>query len=375
LRADEDLRALAEWGDLDAVREKSPEFGTAFDDVLTRIGHRGPNETELAGFSFAERPDLVFSAALAAARKPVPLPEPEQVAAEPEQVAPLPESTPPLPEQVPPVSEQDLLPTEQVLRKLEQAPSALDQPASEAETTTSAPDVAEPAGKPATPTPPRPKRKLVEKFAIAGRRQRELAVDATIRYSGELRRLVREWGRRQVHAGRLVDVEDAFFLTFDELLAPPADALARVERRRADRERLAGVRMPTVVSGSWRPETPDYPTTEGKRFHGVGVSAGVVEGPVRVLTDARVDVEVGEVVVVRTADVGHAALLGPAAAIVTDLGGPLCRAAVVARELGVPCVTGTRDASARLASGAVVRVDGTTGDVTVLTPAPASMRV
>jgi phosphoenolpyruvate synthase/pyruvate phosphate dikinase len=85
-------------------------------------------------------------------------------------------------------------------------------------------------------------------------------------------------------------------------------------------------------------------------------------------------VELGDVVVVRAADVGHVALLGPAAAVVTDLGGPLCRAAVVARELGVPCVTGTRDGSVRLAPGTVVRVDGTTGDVTVLTPAPASVR-
>jgi phosphoenolpyruvate synthase/pyruvate phosphate dikinase len=104
------------------------------------------------------------------------------------------------------------------------------------------------------------------------------------------------------------------------------------------------------------------------------VSAGVVEGPVRVLTDAKAEVELGDVVVVRAADVGLTAVLGAAAAIVTDLGGPLSRAAVVARELGVPCVIGTRDASARLAQGTVVRVDGATGDVTVLTPAPASVR-
>jgi phosphohistidine swiveling domain-containing protein len=225
-----------------------------------------------------------------------------------------------------------------------------------------------------TAAPPRVKRTFAEKLAIAGRRQRELAVDATIRYTGELRLLVREWGRRQVRAGRLVDVDDVFYLTLDELLAPPPDALKRVERRRADRDRLAEVRMPTVVNGSWRPAVVDYPLPEGKQLHGAGVSAGVVEGPVRVLTDGSVDVELGDVVVVRAADVGHVALFGPAAAVVTDLGGPLCRAAVVARELGVPCVTGTRDASARLAPGTVVRVDGTTGEVTVLTPAPASVR-
>jgi phosphohistidine swiveling domain-containing protein len=219
----------------------------------------------------------------------------------------------------------------------------------------------------------RAKRTLLEKLAIAGRRQRDTAVDATVRYTDELRGVVREWGGRQVHAGRLVDVDDAFYLTLDELLNPPADALRRVERRRADRERLRKVRMPAVVNGSWRPQAAVDPVPEGKQLHGFGVSPGVVEGLVRVLTDDKADVEPGEIAVVRVADAGRAALFGPAAAIVTDLGGPLSRAAVVARELGIPCVTGARDASARLAPGTLVRVDGTTGDVLVLAPAPMTV--
>jgi rifampicin phosphotransferase len=340
LRADEDLRALAEWGDLEAVRQKSPEFASAFDEVLARIGHRGPNETELCAAPFRERPELLFLAAVGTARKPVPEPP-----------VPVPPPVPPVPTE-PEATTIVRWPDESANRAAE---SATEEPAEEEE--------------PAVDTAPRTKRKFAEKLAISGQRHRELAVDATIRYTGELRRLVREWGRRQVHSGRLVDVDDAFYLTLDELLALPGDALKRVERRRADRERQARVRMPVVVNGSWRPEEIDYPTPEGKQLHGIGVSAGVVEGPVRVLTEAKADVELGDVIVMRAVDVGHAALLGPAAAIVTDLGGPLCRAAVVARELGVPCVTGTRDASARLSPGTVVRVDGATGDVTVLTPA------
>jgi hypothetical protein len=70
LRADDDLRGLAEWGDIEAVRQKSPEFGAAFDAVLARIGHRGPCETELSCVPFGRRPELVFTAALSAARSP-----------------------------------------------------------------------------------------------------------------------------------------------------------------------------------------------------------------------------------------------------------------------------------------------------------------
>ena len=329
LRADDDLRGLAEWGDVDAVRQKSPEFGAAFDAVLARIGHRGPCETELSGVPFGQRPELVFTAALSASRRPAP------------------------------------------------EPPAAQEPVVEKETEPAAEDAAEPAKSEEStpePEPVKAKRTVLEKLAIAGRRQRDTAVDATVRYTDQLRAVVREWGSRQVHAGRLVDVDDAFYLTLDELLSPPADALRRVERRRADRERLRKVRMPAVVNGSWRPEAAVDPVPEGKQLYGMGVSPGVAEGLVRVLTDDKADVEPGEVAVVRVADAGRAALFGPAAAIVTDLGGPLSRAAVVARELGVPCVTGARDASARLAPGTLVRVDGTTGDVLVLAPAPMTVR-
>lgn len=411
LRADEELLALAEWGDLAVVRQKSPEFATAFEQALARIAHRGPNEAELGGRPFGERPELLFLAAVSAARKPLPepvaVPRPEEApAGEPEKLAasavpewpasPTPEwPADPAPEwPVDPASgwPADSAPSTGFVpsptkRRPTETPGLFDDSAAPEWPTEqhwpaeSAPDDA-PAPEAAleestvdeqsstVDSLPRVKRKFVEKLAIAGQRHHELAVDATIRYTGELRRLVREWGRRQVHAGRLVDVDDAFYLTLDELLGLPGDVLTRVERRRADHERLAGVRMPAVVNGSWRPEIVDYPMPEGKQLHGIGVSAGIVEGPVRVLTDAKAEVELGDVVVLRAADVGHAALLGAASAVVTDLGGPLCRAAVVARELGVPCVTGTRDASARLSPGTVVRVDGTTGDVTVLTPAP-----
>lgn len=54
------------------------------------------------------------------------------------------------------------------------------------------------------------------------------------------------------------------------------------------------------------------------------------------------------------------------AGIVTDEGGALCHAAIIARELGVPCVVGTRVATQRIATGWPIRVDGSTGEVTRL---------
>ncbi|MDN5795772.1 MAG: hypothetical protein L0H79_08470 [Intrasporangium sp.] len=53
-------------------------------------------------------------------------------------------------------------------------------------------------------------------------------------------------------------------------------------------------------------------------------------------------------------------------AIVTDRGGQLSHAAIVAREYGIPGVVGTRDATMTIPDGVRVRVDGTTGEVRLL---------
>ena len=62
-----------------------------------------------------------------------------------------------------------------------------------------------------------------------------------------------------------------------------------------------------------------------------------------------------------------------AAAVVTDGGGMTCHAAIVSRELGVPCVVGAGDATTVLPDGGVVTVDGTTGEVRAGATAPATV--
>ena len=59
-------------------------------------------------------------------------------------------------------------------------------------------------------------------------------------------------------------------------------------------------------------------------------------------------------------------MLGKIAAAVTDIGGMMSHAAIVCREYGLPAVTGTGNASAKIKTGMRVRVDGNTGTVTIL---------
>jgi phosphohistidine swiveling domain-containing protein len=103
----------------------------------------------------------------------------------------------------------------------------------------------------------------------------------------------------------------------------------------------------------------------GADLQGVPASPGRVRGRARVLSSpAQADrLAPGEVLVVDHADIGWTPLFPVAGAIVTSVGGALCHAAVVARELGIPAVVGVPDAVHRIADGQLVAVDGGDGSV------------
>ena len=77
-------------------------------------------------------------------------------------------------------------------------------------------------------------------------------------------------------------------------------------------------------------------------------------------------VQPGDVLVAATTTPAWTPLFGSIAALVTDTGGILSHAAVVAREYGIPAVVGATGATAAIPEGARVRVDGTTGEVVLL---------
>jgi pyruvate,water dikinase len=104
------------------------------------------------------------------------------------------------------------------------------------------------------------------------------------------------------------------------------------------------------------------------RLVGKSVGAKVATGKVRVIHDPAelasfVD---GEVLVAAMTDPDWEPVLARAAAVVTDQGGRTCHAAIISRELGIPCVVGTDTATRTLATGEVVTVscaEGTEGHV------------
>lgn len=101
-------------------------------------------------------------------------------------------------------------------------------------------------------------------------------------------------------------------------------------------------------------------------IRGIGAAPGVAAGHVRVLAAPEDGGRLrdGEVLAAPMTNPDWLPTLSRAAAVVTDSGGMTCHAAIVARELGLPCVVGARTATATLEDGALVTVDGATGQVT-----------
>jgi len=105
--------------------------------------------------------------------------------------------------------------------------------------------------------------------------------------------------------------------------------------------------------------------SDGPLVAGLAASPGIASGRVRVLSspDEGSRLRDGEVLVAEMTNPDWVPTMRRASAVVTDGGGITCHAAIVARELRVPCVVGTGSATTVLKEGQQVTVDGSTGEV------------
>jgi phosphohistidine swiveling domain-containing protein len=194
------------------------------------------------------------------------------------------------------------------------------------------------------------------------------------------RAAARHLGRIWHSCGQLRDPEDIFLLTVDEVAAGPDSRWSElVEQRRALQIEYRSQTLPDAWVGVPEPISvaDSIPASlgTGRTLHGIGVNGGVVVGRARLVVDPGGDFDAGEILVCATTDPSWVALFVAAEAVVTDIGGHLSHGAIVARELGIPCVVNTRDGTRRIRSGDTLRIDGHTGEVTILhsveNPVPA----
>ncbi|MBK7774361.1 MAG: hypothetical protein IPI43_09485 [Sandaracinaceae bacterium] len=238
---------------------------------------------------------------------------------------------------------------------------------------------------------------MLEEARVINRLRDERGIYADGFAIGIARRALLETGRRLTARGLLAHPEHAVDLEVDEAVAlllgrpgPSADEVAarvtwRTTKTVADipadlggmpgpppdpnllpaPARRAARAVDAVLSNLFRDaETTSTATV----IRGLSVNEGVYEGTARLIEDASQfeRLQKGDVLVTRATAPYFNVVLPLLGAIVTDRGGQLCHAAIVSREYGIPGVVGTKEATRLIPDGARVRVDGTKGEVVVL---------
>ena len=236
------------------------------------------------------------------------------------------------------------------------------------------------AGTPAARrAPPEPPPELFELHAAV---QRAYALKELhtyeIDYPGLLatRETLLIFGVRLVGEGLLDHVEDIWHLERAELrraLVESLDLRALVADRRTELER-GRIDGPQPYLGDPPEEGKRHAALEkfygsgGSELSGAGASTGVAEGTARVVAEQTdfARIQPGDVLVTTTTTPAWTPLFPSLAALVTETGGILSHAAVVAREYGLPAVVGATGATTALRDGMRIRVDGTAGTITIL---------
>ena len=192
-----------------------------------------------------------------------------------------------------------------------------------------------------------------------------------------LRTFAMRVGARLAREGVIECGADVLYLRraeIPDLLLSPEDRRGLVAERRADHERWRKVKPPAKVG---KPSTDESSGRfSGERFakedeaivRGTGASAGIIRGPARVVLgpDDFERVRPGDIIIAPSSNPSWVALFTIAGGLVTDTGGVLSHAAVVAREFALPAIVGTGDATTRITDGQTVELDGTTGYVRLL---------
>ena len=196
-----------------------------------------------------------------------------------------------------------------------------------------------------------------------------------------IRQMLHELGGRFTQHGIILNPEDIFWLTEEEVRQAaarldtglPVEQLASLIPQHKAERRAALCATPPVALPQMKIFGFDLMSLKSKRgrggkgtlIKGVATSPGRVKGVARVLHSPEEfnQMQPGDVLVASITTPAWTPLFAMASAVVTDVGGPLSHGSIVAREYGIPAVLGTGVATKRIHSGQIISVDGGAGTV------------
>lgn len=228
--------------------------------------------------------------------------------------------------------------------------------------------------------PKKPIKRAIAKWLVtwtkARVRDRENLRFERTRIFGHARRVFLALGREFAARGLVDAPRDVFFLTTDEVLgavegfglSPDLKSIVALRKaedasaaQRPDPPERIELRGPAIAP-TWDKALVEKDSTRARSA--TGCSAGRAKARARVIRDPRTEMlQPGDILVARHTDPGWIALFSNASAIVVERGSLLSHSAIVARELGIPCVVGLKGATQWIADGELIAVDGATGQV------------
>ena len=207
---------------------------------------------------------------------------------------------------------------------------------------------------------------------------RERSKTTVIRALHAARRAQRTLHERAHRKGGVAERWKSCLLNVDEFtryLDDPAPFLDLIDERAVLHTRLSELLPPFIFSGdvpsidTWDPRSGSHqPNQAGDVIAGIGGCPGVATGRARIVLDPAEpgDLGPGDVLVAPITDPSWTPLFLAAEAVVVDVGAVMSHAVIVSRELGIPCVVSAVGATASIPDGAMIQVDGNTGEVTIL---------
>jgi pyruvate,water dikinase len=178
--------------------------------------------------------------------------------------------------------------------------------------------------------------------------------------------------KQLVKTNVIPEVEDIFFLTFEELyeVVRTKKLDYQIINKRKDEYKLYNkLTPPRIITSDGEIIVGEYKRENlpSDAIVGLAVSSGIIEGRARVILNMKdANLEEGDILVTSFTDPSWTPLFVAIKGLVTEVGGLMTHGAVIAREYGLPAVVGVENATKLIKDGQRIRVHGTEGYIEIL---------
>lgn len=197
---------------------------------------------------------------------------------------------------------------------------------------------------------------------------------------GQVRKIFHALGVLWEKNGIIENAKDIFYLTREEIndfikgMSVNPELKSTIAQRKLDHEKYSQVSsladrietFGTVYHNNDFDAPHAVSNTDANTWKGIGASAGVVKANIKIVKDPK---EVGSmdgcILVTTCTDPSWVTLFPSAAGILVERGSMLSHSAIVAREMGIPCIVAIDNLLASIEDGALVKMDGSTGQVSI----------